>query len=154
MDKIFGKETEELVRNGAKFYVNLERRSLSIDGKYLIKDGKHDLPLGVSEEDFDGHDIIKCLEIRYEAYKRSVPSERSESHRRTYFKALPEKELSDADMIYGEPREFARFMLESLVLAAVMTGALKWKDEYGTWFWQSKNDRDFVILRKWVDSND
>lgn len=43
----------EMVYNGAKFYINFEKRSLSVNGKYLIKDGKHELPLGCwHKEDF------------------------------------------------------------------------------------------------------
>ena len=42
------------------------------------------------------------IEQLYQEYKHSVPSERSESHLRYYFKALPEKELSDEKWTYTE----------------------------------------------------
>lgn len=88
-----------------------------------------------------------------EAYKHSVPSERSESHRRYYFKALPEKELSDEDMMYGERREVARCKLELYVLMQLLRGNLWWNNSWGTWFWCSKNDKDLIILRDWIEPN-
>lgn len=145
----------EMVYNGAKFYINLEKRSLSVNGKYLIKDGKHELPLGCwHKEDFPEEKMFQSLELRYRNYKHSIPSERSESHRRRYFKALSEDELSDEDMMYGVPREFARYELESFLLAMIMIGALKWHEEWGSWFYQSPNDKDLIILRSWVEPSE
>lgn len=145
-------DAAELVYNGARFSVNLEKRSLSVNGKYLIRNGEHDLPLGCwHKEDWPEGKMFAAIECRYRRYKHSVPSERSESRRKHYFKALPEELLSDEDMLYGEPREFARYELESFVLAMVMCGALTWHDEWGTWFWQSGTDRGLVILRQWVE---
>lgn len=97
--------------------------------------------------------VLFAIEQRYKAYKHSVPSERSESHRRYYFKALPEKELSDEDMMYGERREVARCKLELYVLMQLLRGNLAWENRWGTWFWRSENDRDLIILRDWVEPN-
>lgn len=145
----------EMVFNGATFYISLERRSLAINNHFLIKDGltfDQNASLGCwNKEDWPEEKMFEALELKYRDYKHSVPSERSESHRRSYFKALPEKELSDEDMMYGMSREFARYGLESFILAMIMCGAFKWKEEWGTWFWQSPNDKDLVILRKWVE---
>lgn len=145
----------EMVLNGAKFNINFEQRSLSINGQYLIKNGKIQLKgVGLGcwhKEDFPEEKMFESLERHYRLYKHSVPSERSESHRRSYFKALPEKELTDEDMMYGDNREFARYWLEAFVLAMIMCGAFKWKEDWGTWFWQSPNDKDLVILRKWIE---
>lgn len=87
----------------------------------------------------------------YQQYKHSIPSERSESHRRSYFKALPEKDLSDHDMLYGVSREVARCQLEVFVLLMLFDGQLQWQSKWGSWFWQSPNDKDLVILRQWVE---
>lgn len=97
--------------------------------------------------------VFVGIEQRYAAYKHSVPSERSESHRRYYFKALPEKELSDEDMMYGERREIARCKLELYVLVQLLRGNLYWDGRWGTWFWCSKNDKDLIILRDWIEPN-
>lgn len=143
------------VANGDKFYIGLQKRSLAINGHFLIKDGlfmKDGLCLGCfHKEDWPEGKMLEALERRYRDYKHSVPSERSESHRRNYFKALPEDKLSDEDMMYGMSREFARYELESFVLAMVMCGAFKWNPSWGTWFWQSPNDKDLVILREWIE---
>lgn len=149
-------DTAELVSNGARFYINLEKRSLSVNGQYLIKDGiiqlKGDVCLGCwHKEDWTEAKMLEAIERRYKMYKHSVPSERSESHRRSYFKALPEEELTDKDMMYGDRREYTRYILESFVLAMIMCGAFTWNESWGTWFWQSEKDKDLVILRKWIE---
>lgn len=131
---------------GERVYVNLQQRSLRINDTYLIKDGKHEGELGI-----DISDDLESLAPLYAAYKHSVPSERSES-RRSYFRALPEKDLSDEDMMYGTPRELARLQLELNVLAVAISGKLKWTPEMGSYFWKSKRDHDFVILRQWIDT--
>ncbi len=148
-------DTTELVRNGAKFSINLEKRSLSVNGEYLIKNSIiqiKDACLGCwHRENYPEVGMFEAIERRYRQYRHSIPSERSESHRRNYFRALPERELSDTDMLYGEDRETARYDLESFVLAMIMCGAFKWRNEWGSWFWQSKNEPDLIILRKWIE---
>ena len=52
---------------------------------------------------------------------------------------------------YLANREKAQFELELYVLCQILNG-LKWESEkMGKWFWQSKMDKDLVILKKWVD---
>lgn len=130
------------VDGGAKFTVNLVKRTFRLSGRVIDLSGctlpSHD-------------DILLFIEELYGNYKHSLPSERSESHRRYYFKALPEKELTDADMMFGERRETARCRLELAVLLAIIDGALTWNPSWGTWFWQSEHDQDLVILRKWIE---
>lgn len=143
------------VERGDKFYIGFQKRSLAINGHFLIKDGlfmKDDFCLGCFHaEGWSEDKIIQAVERRYRDYKHSVPSERSESHCRSYFKALPENKLTDEDMMYGMNREFARFELESFVLAMIMCGALKWNSSWGSWFWQSENDKDLIILKEWIE---
>ena len=133
------------IEKGARFSVDFKKRELKINGKDFDITG-----FDFSKAIITG-DILSDLWILYYEYKHSVPSERSENHRRCYFKALPEKELTDDEMMYGTPREVARFMLETELLYYIKTGLLKWDDEtMGTWFWQSPYDKDFVILKEWV----
>ena len=61
------------------------------------------------------------------------------------FKALPESELTDDDMLYGVPREDAERQLEKAMKGFSMP------EDAGTWFWQSKNDKDLVIVRSWTN---
>lgn len=102
MENIY-QEAVRAVEDGARFKVDFQTRSLKIDGKYVIRDGSYEGVLGVphcSEEEF-----FSKVEELYHRYKHSIPSERSESTSRRYFTALPERELSDDDMLYGERRD-------------------------------------------------
>ena len=84
------------------------------------------------------------LEAAYDAYKHSIPSEKTMS-RTSRFKALPESELSDEDMLYGVKREDAERELEQALAGFTIP------EDAGSWFWQSPNDRDLVVLRSWVN---
>ena len=137
------------VENGAKFTINFQKRTCRVNGKIVMSE--EDKP---KDTPYLTHAVVLfAIEQRYKAYKHSVPSERSESHRRYYFKALPEKELSDEDMMYGERREVARCKLELYVLMQLLRGNLAWENRWGTWFWRSENDRDLIILRDWIEPN-
>lgn len=137
------------VENGAKFTINFQKRTCRVNGKVVMSE--EDKP---KDTPYLTHAVpLFAIEQRYKAYKHSVLSERSESHRRYYFKALPEKELSDEDMMYGERREVARCKLELYVLIQLLRGNLAWENRWGTWFWRSENDKDLIILRDWVEPN-
>lgn len=146
-------EIVEKVSQGSKFYVNFKERSVRLDGKIVVQNGNFGENIYEGDaDDFTLERTLSTIEQLYQEYKHSVPSERSESHRRTYFNALPEKELSDNDMLYGERREVARALLEVYVLEAVCRGWLYWDEPtMGKWFWQSKKDKDLIILRQWID---
>lgn len=142
-------EAVRAVGEGARFKVDFRRRSLKIDGKYVIRDGRYDGELGVPA--CTGDEFFSNMEDLYRRYKHSVPSERSESKSRQYFRALPEKDLDDGDMLYGERRDKAQAELELYLLCRILDG-LEWHPEtMGRWFWQSKADKDLVILREWVE---
>ena len=137
------------VENGAKFTINFQKRTCRVNGKIVMSD--EDKP---KDTPYLTHAVVLfAIEQRYKAYKHSVPSERSESHRRYYFKALPEKELSDEDMMYGERREVARCKLELYILIQLLRGNLAWENRWGRWFWKSENDKDLIILRDWIEPN-
>lgn len=148
MDNIY-QEAVQAVRDGAKFRIDFPSRSLKLNGKYIIQNGKYEGELGVpgcSEDEF-----LTNVEELYRRYKHSVPSERSESKSRRYFMALPERNLSDDAMLYGECRDKAQIELELYILCQIING-LKWDSEtMGGWFWQGKTDKDLVILRNWVE---
>lgn len=128
-----------------KFTINLQKKTCRLNGK-LVDLSRLELP------DVE-MPVMAWIEILYKYYKRSIPSERSESHRRCYFKAKAESEISDEDMMYGEPREPMRCRLELFVLLSIYHGKLTWHDEWGSWFWQSPSDKDLIILREWVEPN-
>lgn len=141
----------QAVEDGAKFKVCFQSRSLKVNGKYIIHDGKYEGELGVqscSEDEF-----LATVEELYGRYKNSIPSERSESKSHLYFRALAERDLSDDAMLYGERRDKAQLELELYILCQIVSG-LKWNlEKMGNWFWQSKTDKDLVILRGWVEPN-
>lgn len=142
-------EAVQAVEQGARFSVDFRSRSLKLNGKYVIKDGQYDGELGILA--CPGEEFFAEVEELYRRYKHSVPSERSESRSRRYFKALSERELSDEDMLYGWRRDTAQIELELYLLCQILLG-LEWDAEaMGRWFWQSNNDKDLVILRQWVE---
>lgn len=147
MENIYNYSTEK-IWNGARFQINFSQRSLKIDDRYIIKEGRYEGELGHPKID-DPLPIITQLFLRYQ---HSVPSERSEKKSNKYFIALQEHELSDDDMFYGEPREMAQFELEYFILTAILNGSLIWDNfAKGKWFWQSPNIKELVILKEWIE---
>ena len=144
-------EAVQAVEEGAKFMIDFPSSCLKVGDKQIIRDGEYDGELGV--EPCTPEEFLARVEELYHAYKHSIPSERSESRSRRYFRALPERELSDEDMLYGQRRDRAQAELELYLLCQILNG-LKWNPEtMGRWFWQSKQDKDLVILRQWVESD-
>lgn len=148
MNNIY-QEAIQAVRNGARFKVDFRSRSLKLDGKYIVQGGAYEGELGVSA--CCGEEFFAEVEELYRRYKHSVPSERSQNKSRLYFRALPEKELSDEDMLYGERRDEAQIELELYLLCQIILGMTWAPETMGRWFWQSKDDKDLVILREWVE---
>lgn len=148
MNSIYQK-TVSAVEEGANFRVDFQTRSLKLRGKFIIKNGEYEGELGVQKCDED--EFFSKVEELYDRYKHSLPSERSESKARRYFMALPERELSDDAMLYGEQRDKAQIELELFILCQLLNG-FKWNAEkFGKWFWQSANDKDLIILRDWIE---
>lgn len=88
----------------------------------------------------------ETIEELYDIYKHSIPSEKT-MHRTSRFKALPESELTDDDMLYGVSREQAERDLENALKGFVMP------EDAGTYFWQSENDPDLVVLKSWTNQS-
>jgi len=153
MKNIF-KETCELVEQGARFKIDFTSRTLKVNDNIIIENGWRDEgEAGI--DDFQGVPVLQNIEDLYHEYKHSVPTERSESKRFRYFKALKEHELSDEDMLYGISRDLAQVKLELYFLLCVIEGKLVWNEgTMGKWFWQSSDDKDLVILRSWVDKKE
>lgn len=148
MENIYN-EAIQKVKEGARFRINFEKRSLKIDGKYVIKNGEYE---GTLLTPTDSDATISYVEALYNRYRHSIPSERSEGQRKTYFQALSEQELSDEDMLYGERREEAQIKLELYILCAILNGTLKW-DEIAKdkWFWQSPRYSSLILLKQWIE---
>ena len=94
--------------------------------------------------------VMDLLEEMYHEYKYSYPNEAETKRKRNYFKALTAEEMADEELVNGIDRRLARILLEGFILLAVISDRLKWKGEWGSWYYQGK-DKDLIILRKWID---
>lgn len=148
MDNIYH-EAVRAVDEGANFTIDFRTRSLKLNGKPIIQGGRYEGELGVEACNRD--EFLSRVEELYHNYKHSVPSERSESRSRRYFSALSEKDLEDEAMLYGERRDKAQIELELYILCQILNGITWASETMGRWFWQSRTDKDLVILRKWVE---
>lgn len=137
-------ELLDKVSRGASFSIDFKKRTLKVSGKMynISEDTEVKVPSGA--------DVMTLATGLYEDYKQSIPSERSERCK-SYFKALPYEEIDDEHMMYGMRRESARFTLEFFLLKMIATKVITWQSDWGSWFWQSPADKDFVILREWVE---
>lgn len=143
-------ELIERVGDGESFHIDFEKKTMKI-GRKSINIVEQDRKLIEYDE---GNDVLYDIEELYSKYKYSIPSERSDSKRRQYFKALPADKLTDAQMVYGERRDVAQAALEGFILCTVLSGHLVWEDFHTDgWFWQSQNDQDLVILKSWIQNN-
>lgn len=148
---------EELIKRvseGETFYVNFKNRSLKIGKKFVITDGVHDDSRELIDCSYDKlESILDVIDNLYCNYKYSLPSERSDSKKRKYFKALSINEMNDMQLIAGERREVAQARLEGFILCMILNGKFKWDENaMGKWFYQSKTDLDLIILRDWVEN--
>lgn len=154
---VFGSFIQD-VRDGCRFEVDFKKKSMKTSMGTYILNGKWNQ----SYKLYEIGDVKKkykisiedLIEYGYEQYKYSVPSKKSEKHKSKYFKAKPESELTDVDMITGVDRNLAQATLEAFILCTILSGDFKWDEEkHGKWFYQGK-DKDFIILREWVEIND
>ena len=131
MEDIY-RETVTAIENGANFRIDFQSRSLKVNGRHMIRNGRYDGAPWLPE--YGCGDFFTDVEELYRRYKHSIPSERSQSKSRRYFMALPESDLTNGDILCR------------------IIGGFTWNPEtMGKWFWQSEKDKDLVILRKWVE---
>lgn len=152
-------ELIDRVDDGETFYVDFEKRTMKVGKDYLIKNGEYDADKGLFPSLYDNPYSLQVVlhQIRelYRNYKYSLPSERSESKRKKYFKALSVEELTDEQLVRADRRESAQAALEGFILCSIIAGHLVWDDEVmgGKWFWVSRSDEDLVILKQWIETN-
>lgn len=147
------REMLERVHNGERFHIDFEKRIMKVGGEFIINNGEYDTSKELYEvKIYSPQSLLGMIKEFYMNYKHSLPSERSDSKRRKYFKALSVEELTDEQMIIGENREVAQFELEALILFTILKGDFVWDEElHGKWFWQCPSDPDLIILRSWVE---
>lgn len=149
---------EELVQrvsNGETFHIDFEKQTMKIGKQKLVNNGEYDEDRTLmTNELLETSDVLSYIEEFYSIYKYSLPSERSDSKRRKYFKALSINELTDKQLLVAQNREVSQARLEGFILCSILEGHFMWdEEEHGKWFYQSKNDPDLVILRSWIENN-
>ena len=84
-------ELLERVNNGEYFHINFEKKNMKVGNDYLIKEGEFDESKKLIDdlEFYSLNEILDNIEMLYEEYKYSLPSERSDNKLRKYFKELP-----------------------------------------------------------------
>ena len=138
------RELLEKVEQGSKFKIDLVGKTLKIDGKEVVLEGN--LIDGTDVDlSFGSWDILEML---YGQYKRSVPSERHNGNK-PYFKAVSVEDLTDSEIAFNASRNYCQAQLEGYVLLGSLSGLLEWKNE-NHWFWQSKHDKDCIVLKEWI----
>ena len=123
--------------------INLDTKTVKNGKTYLIQNG-----IPQNGYIIDNKTItFEMLEELYAIYKHSVPN--GIRYKKTYFKVLTYDELSTTDLISGANRQNAKENLEMAIITGVLNGSLTWPD-HTKWFWQSKNDKDFILLKRWI----
>ena len=143
-------ELMQRVDSGENFYIDFETRTMKVGKQFLIKNGEYDIERTLSCKPTMG--VLQIIEELYQSYKYSLPSERNSNKRKRYFKALSADEMTDSQLAIGCKRDGAQARLEGFILCMILNGCFAWnEDKLGKWFWQSKNDPDLIILKKWVE---
>lgn len=129
----------------SRFNIDLKKKTLKVNGKTIIDNGKYDGKLINEIENPWEH-----LEDLYESYLYSRPTEKYIGSK-PYFLAKEFEELEDEDVAFGENRNLAQLKLELFILCASLQGFLQWKNKEH-WYWVSKviGHEDFIILKEWM----
>lgn len=126
--------------------IDLERKTVwSDNGEVLVKRGI------IFDETLNAIQPISVdfLDTLYQNYKHSVPDTGAKTQQNSrYFRALDITELSDRDLKNNISRRKAAEALELAVVIAYSRGDISF--DRTKWYWQSQQDPDFIILRKWV----
>jgi len=125
--------------------IDLKNKFAIENGEYLILNGKI-LNQAIASIQTITEQLLNQL---YHNYKHSVPNYDDNCQQDSmYFRALDITELSDTDLKNNIPRDKARTALELAILVGYIRGDLIF--DRSKWFWQSKEEPDFMILRKWI----
>lgn len=128
-----------MVENGYKFKIDLVNKKSFLKGK-----NKRSSWVEIKVSDLINPTSWDMVEELYNIYKRSIPTREKLNGNNPYFKAINVEDLNEVDILNGEQRNIAQAMLELYI----MKSNLKIDDD--KWFWQSKKDRDLIVLKKWL----
>ena len=146
---IFNKTVQD-VMDGLDFNVDLERKTLRVGNKLVIENGEVDkdklekvFTTSTSEH------ALQMLLTQYKKYKHSVPMYFHGRKKSKYFACVNVRDLTDEDIIVGNDRLVEQCKMELMMLLLVLGGSLKWNDKWGSFFCQSKQDKNLVLLKAW-----
>ena len=139
---------EKLIKsaeNGKSVSVDFNTKSVKVNGRYLVKDGKFDGEYGISVDN-----AKETVEQLFDNYCYSYPSQRGVK-KKSYFLANEFEELTNEQLARNEDRVVAQVKLEAYVL-----GLILYKCSFNTfdtnqkhWFWQSQKNKKLVVHRQW-----
>lgn len=148
------------VCNGADFKIDLKTHTVVVDGEVLIDGGKYDGELGLQKyeapEEYVQRWALNDIEIEYGLYWCSMPTKKSMEKRHNQFVAMSLDEVMKrgAESSFAQNRDWCQFALEFKVLFHIITGQLKWLDEWTeqgmTYYWKPNNpDNQLRLQREW-----
>lgn len=141
------KELVERVTNGNKFKVDFKEKTLIVGKNRIIDKGIYDTKRTLIDTIED--EPLEIINELYHNYKFSLPTEKSESKRKKYFKSLPFDKLTDEQLVTGENRDLAQAKLEGFILLTILSNQFVWSENMGNWFYQSPKDKDLILLKEW-----
>lgn len=153
MNNIY-EETLAAAENECRISVDIPGRTLKVDGKVIVDEGRFRGTLGLPS--VDTYAALEMIETAYAQFRISMPDEESDEAgvpRGCLFKALASKDLPDEDLLQSEYRSVARARLELTVLILALNGSLDWDSASlaGKWFWQSPRYKELVLLKEWFN---
>ena len=146
------KEVLEMIEGGVLLKISLKERTLTIGRKRWINKGvvKENCTVEIKEENLE--QVLEKIEELYAVYNHSLPGKGQRNS--DWFEALPEEMLDEDDYLYAPPRRESLDKLELYTLCALVSGKLYWdKEKMGKWFWASKKEKNLVLLRNWIETN-
>ena len=131
-------------KEGRRVYIDLKEKEIKVGNTFIIKEGK---PVNAKASLINKtENPWQRLEELYQNFKYSLPNKELGS--KPYFKALSYEELPRERMLGAENRNAARVELEAFILLSALAGFLKWEKD--GWFYQSQEDKDFIILKEYL----
>ena len=141
------KEILMAVDSGVAISIDIRKRKIKLGKRNINADNipREDIKIGLLTTD----EVISKAEKLYEVYKYSIPNANS-NKMHCNFKAVGLEELTEKQMLEGEDRAFAQAKLELWILFNTVIGNLKWEELNTNWYWYSKVDNDFIILKDMI----
>ena len=139
----------ELIPEANNVYIDIVKRNMKVDGKYVIKDGEVKDGYEICQSKLPVKVVFLVMEEYYTEYKYSIPSKGSDSR---YFPGLAFEDIPDDILVKAQRRNKAKAQLEYFVLESILNGSLTWNNEImgGTFFWKSKKQPDLVLYKNWI----